>query len=399
MTTNAPPNMESSKKPSRLNLSWGGIASIFRKELIQLFRDKYLLGFIIALPIVQLLVTGLAIQKDINHIPTVVCNFDYSSNASQKLLHAFANSKFFDITPDYYVSSETELVRRIRKGEFRVGIIVPPDYTEDLQSGNEQPSVKIVVDGTNGTITKTILDASQVILSRFALDTFKQMDPNQNQSTSVSPIGLETKVLYNPDIVTSYFLIPAILGILMHMLTILFTSFTIVRERETGTLEQLMVTPVRVMDLMIGKLIPYTVIGFADMILTLGVMVWFFDIPVSGSFSFLCLASVIFILTSLAIGLVISTTCRTQVQAIQVTLAILLPSLLLTGFVFPIEPMPWFIKIISYALPLTYYLEIIRGVVIKGIGFPELWGQTLILLTMTITMVTLSIFRFKKQVA
>lgn len=387
-----------SHTPTQLNLTWGGILSIFRKEIIQLVRDRYLLGFIIALPIIQLLVTGLAIQKDLNHIPTIVCNFDHS-NASQDLLQAFANSKIFDLRPDHYVASETELVRRIRKGEFKVGIIIPPDYTEDLQSGQEQPNVQVVVDGTNGNITKTILDSAQVILSRFALETVKQMDPNSNQSTSVSPIGLETKVLYNPDMITSYFLIPAILGILMHMLTILFTSFTIVRERETGTLEQLMVTPVRVMDLMIGKLIPYTVIGFADMILTLGVMVWFFDIPISGNFGFLCLASVIFILTSLAIGLLISTTCRTQVQAIQVTIAILLPSLLLTGFVFPIEPMPWFIKIISYALPLTYYLEIIRGVVIKGIGLFELWPQTLMLLFMTVLMVTLSIFRFKKQVA
>jgi ABC-2 type transport system permease protein len=379
------------------SFTWSGIRSICIKEITQLFRDKYLVGFIIALPIVQLLVTGLAIQKDLTDVPTIICNYD-KRNSSQELLKAFQNSTFFDIQPENYVNSEREVIKGIRSGKYRVGIIIPPDYSDKVLSGSEKADVDIVVDGTNATISKSIMDSAQVIIAHFAV----RLNDNQlvfGSSQDMTPIGLETKVLYNPDLKTSYFLIPAILGILMHMLTILFTSFTIVRERETGTLEQLMVTPVRVGDLMVGKMIPYTIIGFTDMILTLGVMVWFFHIPISGSFWFLCLASIVFILTSLAIGLVISTTCQNQVQAIQITVAILLPSLLLTGFVFPLEPMPWFIKVVSYSLPLTYYLEIIRGVVIKGIGFTELWVPTMILGFISVLMVVFSILRFKKQVA
>ncbi len=215
----------------------------------------------------------------------------------------------------------------------------------------------------------------------------------------MSVISPKTKILYNPQLKTAYFLIPGILAIIMHMMTILFTSFAIVRERETGTLEQLMATPVRVSDLMIGKVVPYALIGFFDMVLTLGVMVWFFEIQISGNFWFLCGASIIFIVTSLAIGLLISTTCRSQVQAVQLTLALLLPSLLISGFVFPLEPMPWVIKIFSYLLPLTYYLEIIRGAVIKGIGLPELWPHTLALVLLSTVLLVASILRFKKRIA
>jgi ABC-2 type transport system permease protein len=211
-------------------------------------------------------------------------------------------------------------------------------------------------------------------------------------------IQTQAKVLYNPDMSSAYFLVPAILAIVMHMLTILFTSFAIVRERESGTLELLMVTPVRIPDLMLGKVLPYALIGLMDMLLTLGVMVWFFDISISGNFGFLILASVIFILASLGMGLLISILCHTQVQAIQLTVAIFLPSLLLTGFVFPLEPMPWFIKLISYSLPLTYYLEIIRGVVIKGVGGEELWLQTGVILAMAVAMLSTSILRFNKQI-
>lgn len=382
---------------SFLGFSFSGIRSIFRKEIIQLLRDPYLVGFIIALPIIQLLVTGLAIQRDLKHIPTIVCNYD-NRNASVELLKAFNNSTFFDITDADYVQTEDDVIRAVRQGKFRVGVIIPPDYSEKIQMGSEKADVNIVVDGTNANISKTILDAAKLVVANHASVVMNQVK-SVGMPDSLLPIEIRSKVLYNPDLKSSYFLIPGILGIIMHMMTILFTSFAIVRERETGTLEQLMVTPIQTGDLMLGKVVPYAVIGFLDMILTLGVMVWFFNISITGSFWFLCFASIIFILTSLGIGLLISTTCQTQVQAIQLTVGILLPSLLLTGFVFPLEPMPWFVKIISYVLPLTYYLDIIRGVIIKGTGLMEFWPQTLILMLLASVMLGISIVRFKKQVA
>lgn len=373
--------------------TFSGIWSVFIKELIQLKRDPYLVAFIILLPLVQLLITGLAVERDLKHIPTIVCNYD-NKNASVELLKAYENSQLFHIAE--YVRSETEITEALRHGQYRLGIIIPPDYSANILRG-EMPSVKVTVDGTHGNIAKSIVNGARMIAVQHLNNIRK--DNTLDAGIDALETSVETKVLYNPQMKSSYFLVPAILAIIMHMMTILFTSFAIVRERENGTLEQLMVTPVLKTDLMIGKVIPYAAIGFFDMILTLVVMIWFFDIDITGSFWFLCLASVIFILASLGIGLIISTTCRTQVQAIQLTVAIFLPSLLLSGFVFPLEPMPLVIKAISYMLPLTYYLDIIRGIVIKGVGFEELWTQTFVLLIMAGVMVSASIAGFKKQVA
>ncbi len=377
-------------------LTWTGVHAIFRKEMIQLFRDPYLVGFIIALPVVQLLVTGLAVERDLKHIETVVCNYD-GRNGSIELIKAFNNSSLFSVTK--MVPSQEGVIHAIRDEGFRVGIVIPPDYSQKLQAGQETSNVDVVLDGTHGNIARTIVNGARLIIANHAKQMLLSRSGNSPPTDSMGVVGMKTKILYNPDMKSAYFLVPAILAIVMHMLTILFTSFAIVRERESGTLEQLMVTPISTPDLMIGKVMPYLVIGLLDMILTLVVMIWFFDIHITGSFWFLCIASVIFILTSLGIGLLISTTCQTQVQAIQLTTGIFLPSLLLSGFVFPLEPMPWFIKIISFSLPLTYYLEIIRGVVIKGTGFTELWFPTLVLLAMGSVLVGSSMLRFRKQVA
>lgn len=380
-----------------------GVYSIFKKELIQLLRDKYLVGFIIALPIAQLLVTGLAIQRDMRHIPTLVLNRDHH-NASYELLKAFEQSSYFDIKTLTTVQTDEALIRTVKTGQYRLGLIIPPDYSKNLLTGQSSSQVNLVLDGTNANISKSILDAAQAVLANHTLEVIKQNSLQGSSSSNTSnakgkPIALQTKVINNPELSPSIFLIPGILGVIMHLMTVLFTSSSIVRERETGTLEQLMVTPLLVTDLMLGKILPYALIGLLDMLLTLGVMVWFFNIPISGGFGFLCIASTVFILTSLGLGLLISTCSRTQVQSVQMTMGLLLPSLLLSGFVFPLEPMPWFIKTISYLLPLTYYLEIIRGVVIKSSGFTELWQPFSLLTLSTVVLMTLSILRFRKQVA
>jgi ABC-2 type transport system permease protein len=377
-----------------------GVASIFKKELIQLLRDRYLVAFIIALPIAQLLVTGLAIQRDMKHIPTLVLNRD-KHYASYELLKAFEQSSYFDIKTLASVQTDESLIRTVKTGQYRLGLIIPPDYSKNLLSGQSASQVNLVLDGTNANISKSILDAAQAILANHALEVARQnsLQGGLGSAGRGRPIILQTKVINNPDLSPSIFLIPGILGVIMHLMTVLFTSSSIVRERETGTLEQLMVTPLLVTDLMLGKILPYALIGLLDMILTLGVMVGFFSIPISGGFGFLCIASTVFILTSLGLGLLISTCSRTQVQSVQMTMGLLLPSLLLSGFVFPLEPMPWFIKVISYLLPLTYYLEIIRGVVIKGSGFIELWQPFGLLAISTLVLMTLSILRFRKQVA
>ena len=382
-----------------MSLTLAGIQSVVRKELLQLLRDRYLLSFIIVLPLIQLLVTGVAVQRELRHVPTLVYNYD-RHNGSIELLKRLEASTFFAVTSDARVGSEPDLVRAVRSGRYRVGMIIPPDYSKQLLTGKGSAEVNLVLDGTNANVSKGILNAAQAVIANHANTAIKQnlLGSAATPGGKEPPFKLNTKVINNPDLSGSVFLIPGILGIIMHMMTVLLTSFSIVRERESGTLEQLMVSPIRVTDLMVGKVLPYAGIGLIDMLLTLGVMVNFFDISISGSFWFLLGASTLFILTSLGVGLLFSTLCRTQIQSVQLVLALLLPSLLLSGFVFPLEPMPLFIKAISYCLPLTYYLDVIRGVVIKGIGFQDLWQPTLALSTIGLLSVGLSILRFKKQV-
>lgn len=391
------------------SMTWEGIESVVKKELIQLIRDPFLMAFIITLPIAQLLVTGLAISKDLKHVPIIICNYD-NRNESLELVKTFQNSTYFNIRAKDFVTSEKEVMQGIQKGKYRIGIVIPPDYSKELMLGNTSAEVRISIDGTNANIAKSLRAMAAAVVQNYNKERMAaghitrpiQTDLGSSSagSGSVGSIAKPaTKILYNPKLQTSYFLIPGILAVIMHMMTILLTSFAIVRERESGTLEQLMVTPIRVSDLMVGKVVPYAAIGLFDMALTLMVMMWFFQVDVSGSFWLLCLTSVVFIITSLTIGLLISTTCRSQVQAVQITIGFLLPSLMISGFVFPLDPMPWVVKIFSYMLPITYYLEIIRGVVVKGSGVSELWGYTTLLAAISLLLLGLCVVRFKKQVA
>jgi ABC-type multidrug transport system permease subunit len=379
-----------------------GIASIFKKELIQLSRDTYLMAFIVALPVAQLLVTGVAVQKDVRHVPTPVYNYDHGS-ASQKLLEALRQSDYFDLIPASQrgIQTEEDLLRAVKQGRYRLGIIIPSEYSKNLLTGNAKASIHVVVDGTNANISKGLLDAVRAITNNQSLQHVKERHlagpaPVGTASYS-SPLELKTKIINNPELSPSMFLIPGILGVIMHMMTVLLTSSSIVREREAGTLEQLMVSPLQPAELMIGKVLPYALIGLLDMVLTLSVMVGFFNISITGGIGFLWLASLMFILNSLGLGLLLSTLSRTQTQSVQMTMGLLLPSLLLSGFVFPIEPMPWFIKWISYSLPLTYYLDIIRGVVIKSGGFVDLYTPFFLLILSTVVLIGISIARFRKQ--
>ena len=379
--------------------TFSGVRSIFIKELIQLRRDPYLLLFIILLPFVQLLVTGLAVERDISHIPAIVCNYD-KRNASVDLLKDFEQSTLIDLRE--FVDDENVLMNKIKQGRYKVGIIIPPDYSEKLQAGNEPANVNIVVDGVHANIAQGIVSGIQAVVASHNRNAAALLVPTDTTTDAPALPGMvnaNIKVLYNPDLKAANYLVPGILAIIMHMMTILFTSVAIVRERETGTLEQLMVTPIRTTDLMLGKILPYAVIGLLNLLLVLGVMIWFFHIPVTGNFWFLVMASMVFILVSLGIGLTISISCQNQTQAVQLTTAIFLPSLLLSGFVFPIEPMPLIIKVFSAVLPMTYYLQIIRGVVNKGLDFPDLWFPTLILVFMAAGFLVFSIVRFRKQVA
>ncbi|MEW5821619.1 MAG: ABC transporter permease [Cyanobacteriota bacterium] len=377
------------------------INAIVKKEWIQIKRDKLTLVLIIFMPILQLLATGLAIQKDLRDLPTVICDHSITS-ASRELIDSLENSHYFEVK--YQVESQQKILKTIQAGKAQVGIIIPDDYKKKLLKG-QTAEVRMIVDGSNAGAARLAMNMGSLVVSNIST---KILEDKINKLSSATddftvkveqPITMKSQVLYNPDLKFAFFIVPGLLGMILQMLTMLFTGFAIVRERERGTLEQLMVTPIKSTELMLGKLIPYTAIGFIDMILALAVMIWFFDIKVSGQMWVLIVTSTIFLICSLAIGMLISTFAQTQVQAIQITFSITVPTLLLTGFVFPLEPIPMYIKWMSYCLPLTYYLDIIRGIVIRGAGMLELWPQTLILIAFSVGLIFLSVIRFRKKIA
>jgi ABC-2 type transport system permease protein len=378
-----------------------GISAIVKKEWIQIKRDKYTLMIIIFMPVLQLLATGLAIQKDVKDLPTII--FDQNkSKYSRELIDSFQNSHYF--IHKYNAESQKKIVQEITAGKAKVGIIIPDDFEKRILRG-ETAEIRMIVDGTNGGLARLAINMGSLIASNtggeFLQERMRRMSVSADGFAPKiqKPIDMRTQILFNPDLKFAFFIVPGLLGMILQMLTMLFTSFAIVRERERGTLEQLMVTPIKSYELMIGKIIPYTVIGFIDMLLALAVMIWFFQIQVSGQLWVLIFTSTIFLLCSLAIGMLISTLAQTQVQAIQITFSISIPTLLLTGFVFPLEPIPLYIKWISYLLPLTYYLDIIRGIVIRGAGMLELWVPTLTLLLFAIGLIYISVIRFRKKIA
>lgn len=374
------------------------------KEWLQLRRDRPLMGFLIALPLAQLVVMGLAIQNEVKDLPTLVYLQDPNNPALEVVKTLEASSTFKVELSQGDINSAEQAIAAVQRGRFRVGVIIPPQFSRKALSG-EAPPLHVVLDGTNANMTKTVVQAIQSALRQpLGPNAALATDPDLRLQQVNSPQTAggwfaalpQLQILNNPELSAPLFLIPGILGIIMHILTVLLSSFSLVRERESGTLEPLLVTPLKPLPLMMGKLFPYAVIGLVDMVLALVLMLAVFNIRVEGSFWFLAGSSVVFILASLGLGLVFSVICRTQVQALQLTLGLLLPSLILSGFVFPIEPMPAIIQTISYSLPLTYYLFIIRGVVIQGLGAPDLWHNTVFLALFTLVCVGFSTWQFRR---
>jgi ABC-2 type transport system permease protein len=366
------------------------IFSVLYKEFLQMRRDRMTLALVFMLPMVQLLLFGFAIQTEVKHIPTVV--FDQSlSGESRELLDAFSASGYFDMT--YVVNSYADVNRMIDSGKAKVGIIFPPDFATSVNRGVPAP-VQVLVDASDNMV------ANQAIAIANAIGLIKSQEIlAQKFHLSAPPYDVRVRPWYNPDGITAYYMVPAILGIVVTMTMVIMTSMGIVRERERGTLEQLMVTPIKSHELMIGKILPYIVLGYIQITVALLVGVLVFHVPIKGSLLELYLLTLFFITASLGLGILISNFAKTQMQAMQMAFFVFLPSILLSGFMFPRDAMPRLIYYMSNVIPLTYYLEIIRGIVLKGIGFSYLAGQVLFLLVFSLVFLTLSTLKFKKKIA
>jgi ABC-2 type transport system permease protein len=358
------------------------------KELVQLRRDRLTLGMMLGIPAIQLVLFGYAIQTEVRHLPTVVLDQSRTPE-SRRLVEVMRNTGNFDVV--VAVDSRAALAEEIRSGRASAGLVIPPDYMRDLRRGRTAQA-QVVVDAADPLASSAALSGAAQAGSARAAELAR--------ARGAGPPALEVRVRpwYNPGLRSAVYIVPGIIGVLLSLTMVLITSMAIVRERERGTLEQLVVTPIDKTSLVLGKILPFLLIGYVQIsvILLLGRVL--FDVPLRGSLPLLYLLSLPFIVASLGLGLLMSTMVRSQVQAMQLSFLFLMPNILISGFMFPIQAMPEPARWLAAALPLTYFLEILRGVLLKDVGLRHLWPQGLILCGFALGLVALSVARFHKTV-
>ena len=370
------------------------IGRIIRKEFLQLKRDPRLLPVLFVAPVIQLLLMGYAANLDIRDIPTVVCDLDGTS-ASRELTAEFFNSGYFSLktwVPDIRVVD-----RYLDDGEASMALVIGRGFADSLAAGEPAP-VLLLVDGSESQSATIGAGYASMILSGFS-QKIMAVRLERLRLPGVRPVRVrpEVRVWYNPELKSRNFMVPGVLGLVLMIMTMMLTAMAVVREKEAGTMEQLIVTPIRPLELITGKLLPFLIIGLIDICLVLTVARFLFRVPLRGSVLLLFGMSVVFMMTTLGLGLFISTISRTQQQAMMTTVFFMMPMMLLSGFVFPIENMPKLFQAITLVVPMRYYFVIIRGIFLKGVGIPELWDQGLALLVFGLAILTLSVLRFRKK--
>ncbi len=364
-----------------------------RKEFIQIRRDRRTLGMVIAMPIMQLLLFGYGINTVVDHLKTVVYN-EAGDAESRALISAMENSGYFDIEAN--ASSQAEMTAAIDAGAAKVGLHIPPDFGKALLRG-ETGVAQLLVDGSDPNVASTASFAAGMVAQSQSAQIAASQLARRSSGLKITGIELRPVVLYNPSMKSVNFMVPSVIGLILAFQTILLTAFAVVREREKGTLEQIIVTPIRTWEFMLGKIIPYTVtatVGAVGALLAARVI---FGFHIAGSLPLLFGLSVLFLLGSLGLGLLVSTVSQTQGQATQTAMFIIIPSILLSGFLYPRESMPWIIRQLGLLVPLTYYIEILRGIMLKGVGPGVLWPTVLPLVLYSVVVFGLSAWLFQKR--
>jgi ABC-2 type transport system permease protein len=365
------------------------------KETIQARRDRLTMAMMVGIPIIQLLLFGYAINTDVRNIATVVYDQDYSAE-SRGFVRRMEATGFYDIVG--HVDSYEEIGIALRSREAMVALIVPPRFGAEVEAGRTA-QLQLVVDGSDPQVvasaTDTAMSLASARSSTLSIERLQRLGQPVSAPTRV--IALEPATWYNPDLRTAVFIVPGLVGVILTMTLVMFTAMAIARERERGTLEQLIVSPIKSAELTVGKILPYIAVGYLQMTLILVVGSWVFDVPIVGSIPLLYLLSVFFIAASLAVGLFFSTLATTQQQAMQMSFFFLLPNILLSGFMFPWEAMPAPARWLSTVLPLTHYLRVIRGIVLKGASMSELTAELAWLAGLTLLLIVVVSMRFQKK--
>jgi len=368
--------------------------SLIRKEFIQIVRDPRTLGIMFVMPVLMLFLLGYAATNDVRNIAIVVIDQDHST-AARELISAYRAADYFHF--DFEVDSVEEMKTLIDRGQARAGLIIPPDYAQRLAQGRSA-QVAFVLDGSDPTVAATALSAATLIGQMKSTTVLRATLEARGQAGALNtPIEIRTQVWYNPDLVGSYFMIPGLIGMILQFLAVLLTSTAIVRERERGTIEQLIITPIRPWELIVGKLAPYALIAFFELLEILIIGTLWFNVPVNGDLGLLLALSGLFLVTTLGIGLLISTIAQTQFEAMLIAMVIALPSIFLSGFFFPLAAMPPFLQAVSYLVPLRYFLIIARAVIIKGVGLDAVLPEVIALAIFGVVVMGVAALRFRKR--
>ena len=370
------------------------LLSIMRKELIQITRDRRTIMITFIQPIIMLFLLGAAATTDVRNVPAALFDQDHSE-AARELLDAYRAADYFRF--NYNVSSADEMRELIQSGNAKAALIIPPDYGKRIAAG-EQAQVEFVIDGSDPTIASTALAAAVQIGQTKSTSVLRtQLAARGQSSAGNAPIDVRTQVWYNPDLISAYFMIPGLIGTVLQQLAVLLTAVSIVRERERGTIEQLIITPIRSWELIVGKLAPYVGLAFFDVLEVLIIGLVVFKVPMQGDLGLLLFATMLFLTTALGIGLFISSVARTQQEAQMLGALTLLPSFFLAGIFFPIAAMPPFLQAVSYLIPLRYFNEIVRGIMLKGAGLQDILGPVLALVIFAIVIMGAAVRRFRKR--
>ncbi len=379
------------KKPG---INFGRFITIIKKEIIQIKRDRVSLMIPIVMPVILMLMFGYAVNMETEHMRTAV--YDMSrTQESREYTESFKASNFFDIT--IYADSPEEINYMLESGEVKAALTIPEDFAKSVKSGRA-PQCELKIDGSDPTTARTAMSSGILISEMYSLSMKEKYSKELGLSVSKMPrVDLATKVLYNPNLESRRFTIPGLVALIMQSITMMLTAFSLVREKERGTIEQLIVTPIRPLELILGKLVPHIIIGYMGFLFSLGLCIFWFGIVPAGSIWLLLVLGALFVLCCLMIGMLVSTFARNQMQAMMALIVILLPAIILSGFIFPIESMPPVIGQIGYLFPITYFLEIIRGIVLKGAGADIIYRDILALTGFFAALLTVTIIRFRKS--
>ena len=366
-----------------------GLSAILFKEFIVVWRDPMTLFFMLFPPLIEMIAFGYALDNDVKHMAMVILNEDRTVE-SRQFLDRFVNTETFRIIGE--VQNVEQLASEIRKGRAYVGLQIPPHFTRDLHAGHPA-QVQMLIDGSNST---TALQALNTALGVALTQSVEMMMRDSGRHTV--PIEVRPQMLYNPTMRSPNFFVPGVIGVVLQIGTTFATAMAVVRERERGTLEQLLVSPLSRWALMLGKLIPYLCIGMIMAILLFAIMRFVFAVPIAGSAVAMMLATLIYVFALLSLGLLVATKAENQMQALQISMTFIMPSVFFSGFIFPRETMPWIFYAIGALLPTTYFISLMRAIILRGANFLEYWPHLAILIVMSIFLFCVCALMFRKKV-